>query len=90
MSKDKESRATQSVIDKLHRKTAEGFLRLMEAYERGEFVNGEGEVKPVPASLLAASAKFLQTQGADRPEPNPIPEGEDDQRVKELPVFDDE
>ena len=62
------SAATESELKELHGRVARMYLQLLDRYESGDVLDIKGNVKGVPASVLAAAAKFLNDNGVDRPE----------------------
>jgi len=62
------SAASESELKELHGRVARAYLTLLDRYESGELKDIKGNVKAIPASVLAAAAKFLNDNGVDRPE----------------------
>ena len=87
MTDDKNTAATEAELKELHGRVARLYLKLLDHYEAGDFKDHNGERKPVPASVLAAAAKFLNDNGVDRPEREV---DLDDPLNDELPDLDDE
>ena len=68
MTSNNTSAATESELKELHGRVARMYLQLLDRYESGDVLDIKGNVKAVPASVLAAAAKFLNDNGVDRPE----------------------
>ncbi len=81
------SAASEAELKELHGRVARAYLTLLNRYENGEVKDIKGNVKAVPASVLASCAKFLADNGVDRPEREV---DLDDPLNDELPDLDDE
>jgi len=87
MTNDKNTAATEAELKELHGRVARSYLKLLDRYDNGEVLDMKGEVKAIPASVLASAAKFLKDNGTDRPERDV---DLDDPLNDELPNLDDE
>ena len=88
MSSDKNTpAASESELKELHGRVARAYLTLLDRYESGDVKDIKGNVKAIPASVLASCAKFLADNGIDRPEREV---DLDDPLNDELPDLEDE
>ena len=80
---DDVKRASEVLMDALHGTTAAAFLTEIAAYQNGERRGPskwskeseswvDGDVLVLPASVLAAAARFLKDNGIDRPGRNVV------------------
>ncbi len=86
------SRAKATTLEKLHEEIAETLQSELKKYKDGDYdsTDDEGHItrKPVPASLIQSTIKYLKDNGIDRPdEEEPDPE---DLLAGELPTFGEE
>ncbi len=82
------SRASEAVLESLHNTIATTLVEELKRYADGEYVDGDGIKKPIPASLIQSTIKYLKDNGIDRPEdeePDPS-----DLLADELPTFGEE
>lgn len=61
-----DQRATEEQLDGLHSLVATQFTAEIQRYKNGEVRDSDGNILPIPASLLAQAAKFLKDNGVDR------------------------
>ena len=79
------SRASETVLEALHNQIAETLTDELKKYADGEYLDGDGNKKSIPASLIQSTIKYLKDNGIDRPEdeePDPT-----DLLADELPSF---
>lgn len=60
------SRATEDLLDALHGMQAQTLLDELQGFQRGKYLDHEGNPLPVPAALLGQINKFLKDNGVDR------------------------
>jgi len=80
--------ASKELLERLHNQIGETLIKEIKKYADGEYKNKDGDVIPVPASLLSTATKYLNDNSVNRPdeeEPDPS-----DHLADELPVFGDE
>lgn len=79
------TRATEDMLDELHRLTAQSLLDEVRRYRNGEVLDPKtGVPLPLPAALLTAALKFLKDNGVDRA----VKPGDPEDLLKdELPEF---
>ena len=84
------SRASETILEELHNTIAETLKEELKRYADGDYdeKDEDGKLvnkKPVPASLIQSTIKYLKDNGIDRPEDEePDPE---DLLAGELPSF---
>ncbi len=84
------SRASETILEELHNTIAETLKTELKRYADGDYdeIDDDGATvnkKPIPASLIQSTIKYLKDNGIDRPEdvePDPS-----DLLADELPSF---